>query len=130
MSAIPGVVDIDDYAAEKCSGGFTYTLNLYSGTDGTGEIVKSISIDERPGYDLHDESISDDPTFGLLAESFSIVPPSDAPLDGDGYRVSATTSNTFQSSTVSPNEAFNFSDLNGLGIQEITVNKVNTSFRS
>ena len=127
LATFAGVEEINDRAAEQCSGGFSYTVNLYAGKDGTGGIVKSIDITEKSGYDVKDLNVNDgDFLFGLGASSFSI----DAEADGDGYQITAFTNDTSQSSVVDPNRAYNFTELNGLGLQDITVNKTNTSYRS
>ena len=126
LATVAGIEDLNDRAAEQCSGGFTYTVNLYSGKDGTGDIVKSIDVTEKSGYDIEDYDVHNGDVFGLNASSFLI----DAEADGDGYRVTAFTNHTSQSSTVDPNRAYNFTELNGLGLRDITVNKVNTSYRS
>lgn len=121
LSDISGIVDIDDNMAEGCSGGASYTVNLFSGEDGKGEVLKSFKVDERPGYDVRDKSVSDDFLFGLGAQSFSISAKSER---DKAYRLTAFSNHTSQTSTVGANKAVNFKDLNGLGLQTVTVNKV------
>ena len=126
---IVGISEIDDRAAEQCSGGFNYTVNFYAGTNGTGGIVKSVDITEKSGYDVQDLNVSDKSgSFGLDTQSFSID--IDGEPDGDGYRLSTFTSHNSQNFTVDPNQAYNFAEgVAGLGLKTITVNKVNTSYR-
>ena len=126
LSTTLSLVDLDNQTAEQFSGGFNYKLNLYRGKNGTKGIVKSIDITEKSGYDIKNLDVYDDFRYGLGAASFSI----DAEADGDGYEVKARTDHTYQSSIVDPNRVYNFSELNELGLRNITVNKVNTSYRS
>lgn len=126
LSTLPGLVEIDDATAEQCSGGSSYTVNFYSGRNGSDKLLKSIEVDERKGYDLNNLDVTPGTTLGLEAESFSVS----APKGADGYRLTADSRYRKQTATVSANTIFNLDDLQRLPIKTISLNKVNTSYRS